>query len=226
MGPPKASSRCHQPRCRPASRSVSSRGHRRFTWPCDRTCLRGPSERPLTPRTDVLFFRCRGERRRTSDEPHPAAKPPIVRAALEFTIHRAILLPNSEEDVEMGFGTHAEGVNSSADPRTVHRAASDHAAPPSRRDPPASLPRRRSSPRARTFAFSRRRRASASIRVGRVWIVTLRISRSYSTRLHPLVLQCLQPTSRQTRSQWLHRLSHLHPSSNSPGTSIPYGRSA
>ena len=65
---------------------------------------------------------------------HLAAKPSIVRAALEFTIHRAVLLPNSEEDLEMRFGTHAESVNSSADPRTVQRSPSGHAAPPSRRD--------------------------------------------------------------------------------------------
>ena len=67
---------------------------------------------------------------------HPAAKPPIVRAALEFTIHRAVLLPNSEEDLEMRFGTHAESVNSSADRRTLHRSPSGRATAPSRRDQP------------------------------------------------------------------------------------------
>jgi hypothetical protein len=67
---------------------------------------------------------------------HLAAKPSIVRAALEFTIHRAVLLPKSQEDLEMGFWTHAKSVNSSADPRTVHRSPSDRAAPPSRRDQP------------------------------------------------------------------------------------------
>jgi hypothetical protein len=63
-----------------------------------------------------------------SDEPHPAAKPLAARAALEFTIHRAVLLPNSEEDVEVRFGTHAESVNSSADPRTPTSPTRRHAA--------------------------------------------------------------------------------------------------
>ncbi len=63
-------------------------------------------------------------------------KPPIVRAALEFTIHRAVLLPKSEEDLEMGFWTHAESVNSSADRRTLHRSPSGHATAPSRREQP------------------------------------------------------------------------------------------
>jgi hypothetical protein len=54
--PAQGQNRRHHAGRRCANRSFRSRGQRRFSWACDRTGLRVPSERLLVLRTDVSLF--------------------------------------------------------------------------------------------------------------------------------------------------------------------------
>jgi hypothetical protein len=84
------------------------------------------------------FIRCatNGQRRPSN---HRAAR---RASALEFTIHRAVFGCRSTSSSTPPGARHAEGVNSSAEPRNAHRLSSPHLAAPSPRDRPQGSNRR------------------------------------------------------------------------------------